>query len=65
MGYDESAKQRILKYRKKSQHTVSLAYKQEEYDNDIAPAIKKSGKPVATFIKEAVREKIDREGLSD
>ena len=64
MSYDEAAKQRTLKYRKKSQHTVSLAYKQDEYDNDIAPAIKKSGKPVATFIKEAVREKIDRDGLA-
>lgn len=57
-------KKAALKYKKESQHPVSLSYKQSDFDNRIMPAIKKSGMPVATFIKKAVEEKIERDGLS-
>ena len=65
MAYDEIAKKATLKYRRDKQHPISLAYKQEEYDQRIRPAIERSGLPTATFIKQAIDEKIDRDGLSD
>ena len=64
-GYDDKAgKQASLRYRKEKQHQVALSWKVTEYEQKIAPAIRKSGKPVATFVKEAVREKIERDGLA-
>lgn len=65
MGYDDVAKKATLKYRKDKQHPISLAYKQEEYESRIQPAIEKSGLPTATFIKQAIDEKIERDGLSE
>jgi len=65
MSYDDVAKKAALKYKKDKQHPISLAYKQEEYDNRIKPAIEKSGLPTATFIKRAIDEKIERDGLSE
>ena len=64
-GYNEIVKKATLKYRKDKQHPISLSYRQDEYDNYIAPAIKRSGKKTATFIKEAIQEKITREHLAD
>ncbi len=63
MPYDEVAKKATLKYKKEKQHPVSLSYKQEDFEQRIQPAIEKSGLPVATFIKQAVDEKIERDGL--
>lgn len=63
MAYDEIAKKATLKYRKDKQHPISLAYKQEEYVHRIKPAIEKSGLPTATFIKQAIDEKIERDQL--
>lgn len=63
-GYSDKRKQASLKYRGEKQRQIALSYKKEEYESIIEPAIKKSGKPVATFIKEAIKEKIQREGLA-
>ena len=65
MGYNEIANKAALKYKRNKQHPVTISYRKEEFEGEIAPAIAKAGKPVATFFKEAVREKIQREGLSD
>lgn len=64
MAYGEVSKKATLKYRRDKQHPISLAYKQEEYEQRIKPAIERSGLPTATFIKQAIDEKIDRDGLS-
>lgn len=60
-GYDpEVGKKAKIKYVKEKQHRVEVAWKKTEYAERIEPAIKESGLPVATFIKEAVDEKIGR-----
>ncbi len=61
MGYDESTKKSTMKYIKEKQHEIKIRYKKEEYEKMILPAIKKSGMPVASFIKQAVSEKIATE----
>lgn len=63
MAYGESANKATLKYKKEKQRPVNFSYKKEEYEQRILPAIKKSGLPVATFIKQAVDEKIERDHL--
>ena len=64
MPYDEDAKNSTLKYKKEKIKPVQISYRKEEYDNEILPAIQKSGLPVATFIRQAVKEKIERDHLS-
>lgn len=56
-------KEAICRYQRANIHTVSLNYRNVEYDTIIKPAAEKLGMPVSTFIRLAVREKIDREGL--
>ena len=58
MAYDESTKKSTIKYIKDKQQEIKLRYKKNEYEQDILPAIEKSGLPVATYIKQAVSEKI-------
>lgn len=65
MSYTEKTKEAALKYRRNGVKTLSLRYPKHVYDNDILPAIKKTGKPVLTFVKEAVTEKIQREHLNE
>lgn len=62
-GYTQELNKAALKYKKDKQHPVTLSYKKEEWENEIKPSIEKSGLPTATFIKEAVREKIFRDNL--
>ena len=64
MAYDEVAKKATIKYVKEHQKQIMIKYKNEEYDQRIQPAIEKSGLPTATFIKQAIDEKIDRDGLN-
>lgn len=63
MGYNESSKQATIKYIKEKQERIEVKWKKDYYNNHIQPAIQNSGKPVATFIKEAVEEKIQRDQL--
>ena len=62
MTYTNSSKNATIKYLKDKQKRVSLNWKKSEYEEIIEPAIKHSGKSVSTFIKEAVKEKLKREG---
>ena len=63
-GYDhEVGKKAKLKYVKEKQHRIEIAYKKSEFEERIKPAIKASGLPVATFIKEAIDEKIEKGGI--
>ena len=63
MAYDEVSKQATLKYIKSKQQEIKIRYRKVEFDERIQPAIKKSGLPTATFIKDAIEEKIERDKL--
>ena len=63
MGYDEIAKTATLKYIKEKQQQITLRFKKEDFEQRIQPAIEKSGMATATFIKQAIDEKIERDGL--
>ena len=65
MSYNENTKNATLKYRRSGVKTLSLRYPKHIYEDEILPAIEKTGKPVLTFVKEAVKEKIEREHLND
>lgn len=63
MAYDEVSKQATLKYIKSKQQEIKIRYRKDEFDERIQPAIKKSGLPTATFVKDAIEEKIERDKL--
>ena len=59
MSYNAKSNSSTKKYKSQSQKQIALSYKIDEYELEILPAIKESGLPIATFIKEAIREKIE------
>ena len=61
--YNEKAKEWSKKYIKERQRTVIIRFKREDFENRIAPAMNKAGLPMATFIKKAIDEKIERDRL--
>ena len=63
MAYSESLRNTNLKYFKNNQRRIALNWLKDDYEKRIAPAIKRSGKPTSTFIKEAVEEKLVRDAL--
>ena len=65
MAYDDViGKKATMKYIKEKQQRLFVNYKKDEYDKRIKPAIDRSGLPIATFIKQAVDEKIERDKLN-
>ena len=64
MAYNDISKKATIKYIKEKQREVKIRFKKDDYDNRIGPAIKKSGVPTATFIKNAIDEKIARDWLT-
>ena len=58
MAYDNASKQATMKYIKEKQQEIKVRYKKDEYEKEILPAIEQSGLPIATYIKQAVYEKI-------
>ena len=63
MTYDTSTKTATMKYIKEKQQEIKIRFKKDDYDQRILPAIKKSGLATATFIKQAIEEKITRDVL--
>ena len=63
MAYSESIKDNNLKYFKANQKRIALNWIKDDYERRIAPAIKRSGMPISTFIKEAIVEKLVGDGL--
>ena len=63
MAYSESLKDTNLKYFKNNQRRIALNWLKDDYEKRVAPAIKRSGKPTSTFIKEAIEEKLVRDSL--
>ena len=64
MGYTQASKKASEKYIKEKQQSILLRIKKEDYDTKIKPAIDDSGLPVATYIKNAIFEKIERDSKS-
>jgi predicted DNA-binding protein len=60
--YNEVAKRATAKYRKDKQKQMSIEYKNDEFDR-VNSLIEKSGMKRATFIKQAIEEKIAKDGL--
>lgn len=58
--YDEKAKEWSMKYIREKQKEITVRFKKTDFESRIAPAIEASGLPTATFIKQAVEEKIAR-----
>ena len=63
MAYNEVAKKATMKYMKEKMKIINLRIKKDDYESRIQPAIEKSGLPTATFIKQAIDEKIERDNL--
>ena len=61
MAYNKSGNESAKRYVKEKQHSILLRFKKETFETDIKPYIDKSGLPVVTFIKQAIKEKIERE----
>jgi len=60
-GYSDTwGNKATIKYIKDKQKQVMVRWKKTEFTERIEPVIEKSGLPVATFVKEAVDEKIAR-----
>lgn len=65
MTYNEKKKKSNKRYFEKNQKRVPLNWQKEDFETRVEPAIKKSGLPTSTFIKKAVNEKIERDGLNE
>lgn len=65
MAYSEASKRAAIKYEKEKMKRIILKYKTEDYENVILPAVKKSGLPTATYIKQAIEEKIERDNKKE
>ena len=63
MTYNDKSKEYSTKYMKDKQLRVPLNWLKEDFENRVKPAIQRSGIPVSTFIKDAVNEKLIRDGL--
>jgi len=64
MAYNEATKKATIKYMRYKVKCINLRFRKTDYEQRIQPAIARSGLPAATFIKQAINEKIDRDGLS-
>ena len=62
MAYNEVAKKATIKYIKEKLRQYTIRFNKEDYEQRIAPAIEASGMNVSAFIKEAIDEKIGRDG---
>lgn len=64
MTYSPKYKESSMKYVREKQKSILLRIKKDDYESIVEPAIKKSGLGIATFIKKAIYEKIERDGLT-
>ncbi len=64
MPYNETQKKAMMKYIKEKMQQFTIRFKQSDYNERIKPAVEASGLKPTTFIKQAIDEKIERDGLS-
>ncbi len=65
MAYNEQTKKKNMEYIKAKQQRIPVNWLKSDYEERVRPAIEKAELPVSTFIKQAVNEKIDRDGLEE
>ena len=58
MSYNEATNTSSKKYKSQKQKQIALSYVKDEFEIEILPVIKRSGLPVATYIKKAIEAKI-------
>lgn len=63
MVYSDARKAATIKYIKEKTKRIEIRYRLEEYEYRVAPAVLRSGLSTASFIKVAIDEKIQRDGL--
>lgn len=63
MAYSQKTNIASQKYVKEKQKSILIKFKKDIYEQEIEPAIRKSGLPIVTFIKDAIYEKCERDGL--
>lgn len=61
--YSEKDKKRTIRYIKEKIKRIEIRYQKEEYNERILPAVTNSGMKMSAFFKQAVEEKIERDGL--
>lgn len=63
MTYNDKTKKYTTKYMQNKQVRVPLNWLKSDYEGRVKPAILSTGIPVGTYIKDAVNEKMIRDGL--
>ena len=58
MAYNVNQKTSTIKYIREKQQEIKIRFKKSEFEEFVMPAVKESGLPVATFVKQAINEKI-------
>lgn len=66
MSYNQASNSSSQKYKRQSQKQIALSYVKKDFELEILPVIKRSGLPVATYIKKAIEAQIisDKENLA-
>lgn len=59
--YSESSKKATLKYIKDKLKQINVRFPKKEYEQLIKPLIDRSGMPITTYIKVALKEKLQRD----
>ena len=60
-GYNETYKKATVKYMKDKLKQLNVRFNKEEYENILMPLFKKSGMKPTTYIKVALKEKLNRD----
>ena len=61
MAYNKTSKRATEKYMKEKLKQINVRFKKEEYEHLIKPLIDKSGERIVTYIKIALKEKLQKE----
>lgn len=61
MPYNETTKKATIKYLKEKAKQIVIRYTKAEYEEKVRPAAEASGLKLATFIKKAIEEKIEKD----
>ena len=61
MQYKKTSKRATEKYMKEKLKQINVRFKKEEYEHLIKPLIDKSGERIVTYIKIALKEKLQKE----
>lgn len=62
MTYNPKYNKQNYKYRSKKYKRIGVDFEKEYYENALAPAVAASGVSMSAYIKQAVTEKMVREG---